>query len=317
MTEAPSAIRESLSTLRSKRVLITGGTGFLGQHVIERGRALGATMWNLSRTRGAANGVEYLEGNLQDADAIRRALDVAQPDVILHLGAAGVTYSTEDFSTMLAVNAGGIEHLLSILGKSGSAPAVVTTGTCYEYANSSERLTEAAPIAPSNPYSVTKAAAALVAGFHAAEIPITLLRLFNVYGPGERAPRLLPFLVERAQRGEPAEVTPCEQLRDFVFAPDAALAVWLAAARPPRAGALKTLNVGTGNGTSLRTFIERVAVRLRERGYQPDIRFGARPYRPGEAMYVVADPTQLQNTFNWVPSTTLDIGVPQAVDSLL
>jgi nucleoside-diphosphate-sugar epimerase len=119
------------------------------------------------------------------------------------------------------------------------------------------------------------------------------------------------------QAGRAVDVTKCEQVRDFLYIRDAAEAVWRAVAQSGEKGALRTFNVGTGQGVTLRRFIDLIARRLRERGLTPDIRFGARPYRPGEAMTVVADVSRLKKEFGWLPSTPLESGVARAVDSML
>ena len=80
---------------------------------------------------------------------------------------------------------------------------------------------------------------------------------------------------------------------------------------------MRVLNVGTGKGVPLRRFVDLIVENLRRHGLNPDIRFGARPYRPGEAMHVVADVTRLRSTLGWLPSLPLETGVQRAVDSIL
>lgn len=307
---------DTLASLAGTRVLVTGGTGFLGEHVLSMGRELGVELWNLGSRQGPVGGVTYLIGDLRDRAAIERALDTARPAIVVHLAIAGGTYGSADFADMVAVNVVGTEALIAAMIARGGM-RLVATGTAYEYAEQSTPIREDAPLGPSNPYSITKAAASLVLSFYAREVPTTLVRIFNAYGPGEREPRLLPFLVKEVSAGRPVDVTKCEQVRDFLYIRDAAEAVWRAAAQPGKKGSLRTLNVGTGNGVTLRRFIDLIAKRLRERGLHPDIRFGARPYRPGEAMTVVADVSRLKKELGWLPSTPLDAGVARAVDSML
>ena len=307
---------EPLAGLAGTRVLVTGGTGFLGEHVLRLGQAAGAHLWNLGSREGVVRGVNYLIGDLRDRTAIEQALDTARPAIVVHLAIAGGTYGSADFAEMMAVNVVGTDTLTSAMIQRGGMQ-LVATGTAYEYAERAEPLTEDTPLGPSNPYSITKAAASLVLGFHARELPTSLLRIFNAYGPGERDPRLLPFLVNQVREGRHVDVTACEQVRDFLYIAEAAEAVWRAALRPVEAGALRVLNVGTGKGVPLRRFVDLIVENLRRHGLNPDIRFGARPYRPGEAMHVVADVTRLRSTLGWLPSLPLETGVQRAVDSIL
>ena len=303
--------------LAGQRVLVTGGTGFVGEHVLQHGRAAGVELWNLGNRAGRVEGVTYLTGDMRDADAVARAVATAKPTAVLHLATLGGTFGSAAFAEMLAANVSGFEALLRAVRAHDRNTRVVATGTALEYADRPEPLTEDAPLGPSNEYSITKAAATLVAGYYARELPVNVLRLFNVYGPGEPAARLLPQLVASVRQGKPVELTPLEPRRDFVYVSDVAEGVWRAASLPAQAGRLRVLNLGTGRGTSFRGYIETAANILRSEGHEPDIRFGAKPARAGEAMNIVADVTRLRATLGWVPNTQIETGLRRTLQHSL
>src|SRR5271169_3258741 len=135
---------------------------------------------------------------------------------------------------------------------------------------------------PVTPYGISKAAAAFCAGIYATRMPITLLRTFNVYGLGEREPRLLPFIAASAKAGRVIELTDCEQVRDFVFVKDVAALFWRALECSPQDRQLRVLNVGSGSPAPLKQFVADVLEVLREKGLSPQAKFGVRPLRVGE-----------------------------------
>jgi nucleoside-diphosphate-sugar epimerase len=148
-------------------------------------------------------------------------------------------------------------------------------------------------------------------------MPVTLLRLFSIYGPGEQEPRLLPYLIGCARRGQPVELTSCEQVRDYTHVADAAESFWRALASSPRTSGLRVLNIGTGVPVTLKQFVLYVADALRKEGMMSELIFGAKPYRPGEPMTYTADVSLAEATLEWLPSSALKADIRRAVASML
>jgi nucleoside-diphosphate-sugar epimerase len=175
-------------------------------------------------------------------------------------------------------------------------------------------VAEDEPVGPVTAYGASKAAAAVVAGWYGARLPVTLLRLFNVYGEGEPLPRLGPAIVDGARRGRPVPLTACRQVRDMTYAGDVAEAFWRAAAGPPETDRLRVLNVGTGTPVVLERYVAALAAELEGRGLPPVLRIGALPYRPDEAMTYLPAVGRLRDTLGWLPPTTLAQGLARMVD---
>jgi len=144
-------------------------------------------------------------------------------------------------------------------------------------------------------------------------LPVTVLRPFSLYGPGEAAGRLAPYLIAKVRAGEPVDLTAGEQLRDYAEVGDVAEAFWRALDRPPTNGKLRLLNIATGKSVTLRDFCDILATILRDAGYAPDLRFGARPYRPDEMMDYTADVSLLESTLGWIPATSLETGLRRMI----
>lgn len=299
------------------RVFLTGATGFVGSHAVELGRALGAEIHILARGPVICPGITVWRGDLIQGIQIRKILAEVKPDAILHLAAAGVAYGTPLVSDLLRVNAGGFASLLEAAVSLELRPAVVVAGSGFEYASQTRPLKETDPISPSSTYGVSKSAASMVASLHADRMPITVLRLFSLYGPGEREPRVAPYVIAQAKKHQSIELTPGTQIRDYTYVRDAAEAFWRALAIPPHSGSLRVLNVASGRSVTLRCFVELLAEQMAERGLCPDLRFGARPFRPDERMHYEADISLLKKTLGWSPATSLEDGLARTVEALL
>ncbi len=304
-------------SMRGQRVLITGGSGFIGKHVLAQGARLGAEMHAIALPGKLASGATTYSATLTDRTRVFEIVQQVRPAAVIHLAAAGVTSGTHALDMLLHVNVTGTDNLLAALAAASLRPRIILAGSGYEYGASAEPIPESAQLAPASPYGVSKAAAALCAGMYAGTLPMTLLRFFNAYGPGEPAQRLGPYIINCGVQGQIAEVTPCEQIRDFMYAPDLAQLIWQVLRHMPDAPGLGVYNVGSGQPIVLKDFIGLLVAELRRRGLETTLAYGARPYRAGEPMVYVADTRRLVQEFGWRPATSLEAGVRQTVEAAL
>lgn len=302
---------------RGQRVLLTGGSGFIGQHILAEGARLGAEMHAIALPGEPAPGTIIHSATLTDRPRVFEIVQQVQPAAVIHLAAAGVTGGAQPLDRLLHINVTGTDNLLAALVAASLRPRIILAGSGYEYGVSAEPIAESTQLAPASPYGVSKAAAALVGGLYADTLPMTLLRFFNVYGPGEPAERLVPYIIKCALHGQIAEVTPCEQIRDFVYVSDLAQLVWRVLRQMSDAPGLRVYNVGSGQPVVLKEFIDLVVAELRCRGIEATLAYGARPYRAGEPMVYVADTRRLVQDFGWQPPTSLEAGVRQVVEAAL
>jgi UDP-glucose 4-epimerase len=299
------------------RLLVTGGTGFIGARLLTLAHDQ-HDLHVITHQRQPVYGTSHA-ADLSDPGAVTAVVRHVQPDVILHLAAAGVARGKTDLRHLLTVNVLGLQALLEAAASLETPPHVVIAGSWFEYASLTDQrpLQENDPLSAALPYSVSKMAAATVAEHYASRLPITILRVFSVYGVGEPLPRLAPYIIDQTMKGESVDLTDCEQVRDYVYVDDIAEGFLRTAAIPPIDGSLRVLNLGTGNGVRLRDFVEQIGERMTERGYSPQFNFGARPYRANETMYAVADTTRLQSRLDWTPHTSLSDGIEKTIAAQL
>jgi nucleoside-diphosphate-sugar epimerase len=276
------------------------------------GRRLGAEIHLLGRRaadRGDAQEHAFHPVDIEDATRVRDTVTAIAPTGIIHLAAAGVAYGQSDVAALCRVNALGLANLIEAASQLASPPAVVCAGSGFEYAPLGRARRESDPLLPNSAYGASKAAATAIASCYATRLPVTVLRPFSIYGPGEPAGRLAAYVIERTRAGQPVDLTPGGQLRDYAEVGDVAESFWRALARPPAPGSPRVLNVASGEIITLRAFVEALAEALRAIGLEPDLQFGARPYRSDEMMDYTADVSLLRVTLDWVPSTPLAVGL--------
>lgn len=290
------------------RVLLTGANGFIGAHV---GRALlaqGCEVHGLVRRAPIVSGVVPELGDLTDRDAVRSAVARARPDVCVHLA----WYAAPGKYLHAVENLALIEATLDLARRLADAGCsrLVGAGTCFEYdTGGSEPLSETSPTLPGSLYAASKLGLFGVLEKYAALASMTFAwaRLFYQYGPGEPEGRLVPHLLRSLLRGETAEVTPGEQVRDFLHVDDVASAI-CAIARGDLAGAV---NIGSGVPVAVRDLVTTLG---RLCGASDRVRLGALPYRAGDPMFVCANSAKLRTT-GWRPRFDLESGLRDTMDA--
>ncbi|WP_436793933.1 NAD-dependent epimerase/dehydratase family protein [Actinospongicola halichondriae] len=301
------------AALGGQRVLVTGGTGFLGAHLTRALVGLGAEVHVLtSGTQDAElDDVRHHLGSIVDPDSVRAAVAAAQPDVAFHLAAfTHVGRSWDAADACVRVNVEGTMNLLLALADSGCR-RTVTASTSDVYGAGVVPFRESATPLPTSPYATSKRAAELLCtmGAEASGWPIVQLRVFNVYGPGQTPDRLIPEIIARANDGDELLMTRGTQTREFNFVDDIVEGFLVAAVAEGAAGEL--VNLCSGTEVSVAEVAETV---LDLMGNPIRAQLGALPERPIEIPRVVGDPTRAREVLGWSARTSLADGLSKTID---
>jgi len=299
------------------RVLVTGGAGFIGSHVVDRLLADGHAVDvidNLAtgRRERVPRTVRLHVCDLRDArlDAV---VGAAQPGTVVHVAAqAAVSRSVADPRFDASVNVLGTIALLEACRRAGVRRVVYTSTGGAGYGDTDVLPTpEDHPLRPASPYGVSKTTAERYlecwAGLTGGRA--LTLRLANVYGPrqdpaGEAG--VIAIFSSRLLAGDPCLVNgDGEQTRDYVYASDVADAVARAVASPDVAG---VANIGTGAETTVNELYRRLA---RLTGVSRAAEHG--PARPGEQRRSVLDATRAKALLGWTAAVSLDEGLMKTV----
>ncbi len=286
-------------------VLVTGGAGFIGSHLVDALLAAGRrvrVLDDLSTGRrenlAHASGVEFIEGSVASGAALDAV--AGGVDCIFHLAAiASVAGSVADPEGTGKVNYGGTVAVLEAAERARARRVVFASSAAIYGDAGGGALREDRPADPQSPYGSQKWESELACAAFAREhgLETACLRFFNVFGSRQRPDSdysgVISVFVDRAARGcAPVIYGDGEQTRDFVHVSDVVAGLIAAAERPGGAGAV--VNIGTGVATSVNRVwaeIARIAgSRLAARHVAP---------RAGEVRHSLADPARAFERLGW------------------
>lgn len=291
------------------RVLLTGGTGFVGRQAIDPLLAAGHEVHAVSRSEGGgAPGVTWHRADLLDGAEV---VAEVEPELLLHLA----WYAEHGSFWTSPENVRWVEASLRLLRAFAAAGGrrAVMAGTCAEYDWSVpvHAYAEDAPVRPATLYGAAKHGLHEVAAAYAEQAGLELAwgRIFFLYGPGEAPGRLVPAVARAVLAGEVAETTAGTQVRDLLHVAEVAAAF----AALIDSDVTGPVNVASGEPHELREVIQLVA----QLAGRPDlVRLGARPMREGEPARIVADVARLRDEVGYQPRTGLHEGLARTVSQL-
>lgn len=296
------------------RALVTGGDGFVGQHLLahllEAGvdsvaMTLGPTPVPGTLTKRERSAVSWHALDVRDGEGLTRFLDGLRPDRIYHL--AGYSSRAEALASptgALAVNAGGTLNLIEALDAANLRESrLVVAGSADAYGRGdSELIGERTPLRPESVYGATKAAQDVVARGvgRALGIDVRVARSFPLIGPGQREAFVLPSFCRRAHRIARGESEPVLRVgnldveRDFTDVRDGIRA--LARLGEIEAPRVRAFNVCSGQGTTVRQLLAWVLITA---DIDPEIVIDSGLVREGEPTRIVGDPKRLREATGW------------------
>jgi UDP-glucose 4-epimerase len=309
-----------MGPFEQERVLVTGGAGFIGSHVVEALLHQGAevvvvddmstgSMANLAHSRGEQR-LRVVETNI--ATAPPEAIE----DVTLgvHLAArTEVAASIVDPAGTVQANVLGSVHVLEALQRAGARTVVVASSAAV-YGEVPVPVDEDGPLHPMSPYGAGKLAVDHFASYYARHTPMSVaaLRFFNVYGPRQhpRSPYsgVISVFTRAALVGEALTVNgDGEQTRDFVYVEDVVKAVLSALDSPTARG--EAINIGTGQATTVNALAGEI---LSIAGSTSAVRHG--PPRTGDITHSVAKVDKAKALLGFKATTPLREGLARTIE---
>lgn len=298
-------------------VLITGASGFVGGHLIEKLRGtVDVVAWARTAPPAAIGGVRWQRIDLRDRNAVRAALRGLKPQQVYHLaGASQVDRSWTSPSEPLAVNVLATHHLLDGLRRSGHACRVLVTCSAAVYAPSVTPMDEAAPVAADSPYAVSKLAQEMLCARAVVEdgSDVIITRSFNHTGPGQ-APAFLASsvarqiaLIERGEQQPVIRVGNLDPQRDITDVRDVVRAY---VDLMERGTSGETYNVASGTSRPVRDIVNALVA-----GARVPVRIEVDPdrVRPVDKAVLRGDASKLHALTGWAP----EIPFHQTISDLL
>jgi nucleoside-diphosphate-sugar epimerase len=301
------------------RILVTGGAGFIGSHIVEallhRGDSVrvldnfsSGRRKNLKDLRGD---LEVLDGDLRDADLVKAS--VKNIDLVFHLAAlVSVPQSMTDPEACFSINVNGSVTLMEAARLAGVRRMVLSSSTAVYGDTDVFPTTEETHLQPLSPYALSKQVNELYASLytHTLGFPVTALRYFNVYGPRQRPDSdyaaAIPIFLSRLVADQLIIIYgDGRQSRDFIFVKDVVRAN-LMAAESNTGG--QVFNICSGRETNLLDLLEELSTIS---PHQPEVRFESP--RPGDIYRSVGSPDRAAAEFGFRAQTSLADGLAQTI----
>lgn len=253
--------------LRGARVLVTGGAGFIGIPLVRKladaGYEVGVLdnfrMSNAGRISSLCPPGTLMEVDLVDRVSVLSAVKEWRPQITFHLAALHfIPECRAHPSETLAINILGTQHLLDALAALPEPGRILFVSTADVYRPSTEPHSEWSATSPDNVYGLSKyTAERLVEQYHVATgAPVTIVRQFNVYGPGETNPHIIPEIVAQLHVGDHLRLGNLDARRDYIYVDDVAEGLLaLGSAPPPN----QAVNLATGQSHSGHRLIAEMA----------------------------------------------------------
>lgn len=293
-----------LETLQGQKILITGANGFLGQHLVARLKATGASIYTVSRhLPETADGIQGLQGDLTDSQWCQERIGGIRPDIIYHLASSSLGGQDARFvlpnfendlrttvNTLLAAHACGCRRVILV-------------------ASLEEPVLDGRPITLASPYAAAKICGTFYGLlFHQIfGLPVTILRPLMVYGPGQKGHKIIPYAIQSLLRGEAPRLSSGVRPVDWVYVEDVITAFVTAAVSSEAAGAM--IDLGSGDLVSVREVIETIQGLIEG---APLPCFGALPDRIQEVVRR-ADTETAFRILRWRATTPLAEGLSKTI----
>lgn len=313
------------SSLESKRILVTGGAGFIGSHLVERLLDLNChvvVLDNLSSGKLQnipcdSRRLSFVEGDIRDFAMVKRVTKKA--DTVFHLAEfipntkqSGpghvIKFSMEKPLVDLDICVKGTLNVLEAAKQAHTK--VVFTSTAAVYGKTpARRFKETSPANPISPYGVSKLSAEMYCKMfnETHELPVLVVRLFNVFGPRQRKYIMYDILLKLEKNPYALEMLGSgNQERDFVYVSDVVDGLIFLSAREEAYG--ETFNLGTGVPTSIKEVVTLITNFL---GPKPKVSYTGDSWK-GDIKTLVADITKLRK-IGFIPKCSLVQGIEKFV----
>lgn len=310
-----------------KNILVTGGAGFIGSHLVDR--LIGEGDWRVTvvddlndfyspeikRSNIAAhlNGSEYkfVECDIRDADELKVVFDEGDFDVIVHLAArAGVRPSLKEPKLYVETNVNGTTNLLELAHEFGVRQFVFGSSSSVYGINSKVPFSEDDKIfQPISPYAATKAAGELLCHTysHLYDIRTVCLRFFTVYGARQRPDLAIHKFTKLITEGRPIQVFgDGSTRRDYTYIDDIIQGV--RASIDYDRSVHEVFNLGESETTELSRLIDLIENALGRKAV-----IDRQPMQPGDVPVTYADISKARRLLNYDPQTKIETGIPEFV----
>lgn len=288
--------------LREKVILVTGASGFIGQHLCRTLLDQAGAIHAVSRSKPdlSDTGLCWHKVDLADTDATRTAISKIRADFVFHL--CSYAQGERDLALVLPTFRSELQAAVNVLTS-------VTEIGCERLIMAGSFEEPAPGDVPSSPYAAAKAATAAYARmFHRLYgLPVVMTRILMTYGPGQSTKKIIPHVISRMLRGEPVKIASPARKVDWIYVDDVVTGLLAAAIAPGLEG--KSIDLGSGEFVQISDVVHRIQRLVKSSSV---IELGAVPARLFEEE-CLADTATAHDLTRWRSSISFDEGLARTV----
>lgn len=305
--------------MKSEKILVTGGSGFIGSHLIPELVKSEYDVYSLERyvtgryILGGRRKVKTVFGDLRDYFSIRNTIRKVRPDAVVHLASISpVSYSYDHPNEVLETNFLGTVNLAESCSREvHRLKHFLFAGTSEEYGDQKVMpLKETSPLRPCSPYAVSKIAADKYLQYmrDAYDFPVTILRNFNTYGRKENTHFVVERIIVQMLEGKSVMLGNPKPVRDFLYIDDHVNSYMTCLGNDNAIGEI--FNFCTGRGISIAQLVESIKKITHFKG---EIIWNTIPERPFDPMTLIGDYSKAKQLLDWKPRFPLEKGLKLTV----
>jgi len=310
--------------LVDKKVLVTGASGFIGSHLTEELAKMGCRvrafikykssgdLGNLEELGpGLLEKIEIIRGDLKNPDSVKRA--VKNIDVVFHLGALiSIPYSYVDPREFVETNVTGTLNILKACQEENVKKIIITSTSEVYGTGKYTPIDEKHPLQAQSPYSASKMSADKLAEsfYNTYNLPVTIIRPFNSYGPRQSRRAVIPTIIYQALTSKELSLGSLEPKRDFTYVKDTVQGFIKVAESDNSIGEI--FNISSGKTISIRELVETIGKIIGKELIPNKDQKKIRPEK-SEVMILLGDNRKAKEIIKWEPKYSLEEGLKEVV----
>lgn len=303
-----------------KRILITGGAGFIGSAVIEKLRSSGNELFvldNLSfghrKFIPSVDDNHFFHTDILDEDSVEKCFTSVKPNIVIHLAAIHfIPYCNAHPFESAKINIQGTRNILQSCSTLKNLEKIFFASTAAVYPIIDERISEDVASDPLDIYGLSKVVGEdLVKLFHLnTQVPAIICRFFNAFGPNETNPHLIPEIQAQVNKG--AKILKLGNMspkRDYIHTYDMADAVSMLLEKFNKG--IDIFNLGSGTEFSVTEIVTAFEAHV---GFKFEIEEDPARMRKSDRQHLLADISKISNFIDWKPTISIDKGISTLID---
>ena len=301
-----------MEKIKSKKILVVGGTGFIGSHLVKKCLEIGWKVTSLSlkkrKLKKKNKNLKYIFADFTKIDVLKKKIKF-DFDYIVNLGGY-IDHSNEKQKNLKILNNHFYSTVNLISLNKKKIKKYLHIGSSDEYGQNKSPVRETFREDAGSTYALAKSMSSnlLLSLYKEKKFPATIIRLFLVYGPNQKRDRLIPYVIFNSLKGKPINLSKGNQLRDFCYIDDVIDAIILCLKSKKANGHI--FNVGSGKPITVKDIVKKI-VTITGNG---NLRFNKKITKKKENLQLYPSIKKIRSKIGWKQKTSLDIGLKKTIN---